>query len=247
MNSFLIWTTAGNVEVPIIERFTHFIGGEHHEFVIHEYKGVRTLSQYRTGYKICDNAPATVSGCGAHLDSLQQKHGIRYVKQVLNEQETINPQPTKEVDMSLEDAIHKNTLAIEAITAALLKSPAATTGAVVSEPLAAKGETKKEESAADRKKRMQEEKALFDLQQAEKANAAAKDKAPALDFEKDVKPLIVKISVEKGREKAIALMQRFGVSKSPDLLPDQYADVVKQAKAILEEGKDPEAGSSDDI
>lgn len=247
---FLIITNEGKEEKQVLAKFSHYVGGATHEFVIHEQNGKRCFSQYRTGYRVTDRAPDSISGCKALLDHLQVVNGLRKTKQILEEQETINPAPslTKETQMSLEEQLAKNTSALEALTAALSNKAQApgVAAAVVSEPLKVSAETKKEESAADRKKRLQEEKALHDLAQAEKAKPAAEEKKqPVLDYDKDVKPLIVRISVEKGREKATSLVQRFGCGKSIDLLPDQYADVVKFANEILDFGLDPEAGADD--
>jgi hypothetical protein len=244
--TLLIYTDNGNIEVPIIERFTYYIAGGQHEFVIHEHNGKRTLSQYRTGYAVSKEAPDSVSGCKALLDHLQQSHGTKKLKQILTEQATINPQPQKEVIMSLEEAVQANTLAVIALTAAI-KGTNPAVSAALSEPLKVTGETKTEETKEARKKRLQEEKAAFDLAQAEKAEQLKKASEPTLDYEKDVKPLIVKVSTEKGREVAIAMLQRLGVSKSADLLPAQYAQAMQFANEVLDKGRDPEARSNDDI
>lgn len=251
MSSFLIWTDGGHKEVDIIDHFTYFVGGAMHEFVTHEYQGSRRLAQYRTGWMVADNIPDDISVCKSHLDALEQKYGTRKMRQILSEQETINSHPLeKETNMSLEEALAKNTAAIEALTAAFAKVGSAVVAAPVasasgSEPLAVKsGDKMKEESAADRKARLKAEKDLFDAEQAHK-KAAEAAKKPAFDYEKDVKPLFVKISTEKGRDKAIACLQRLGCSKSADLLPAQYEQAVQFANEVLNEGRDPEAGNDD--
>lgn len=62
--------------------------------------------------------------------------------------------------------------------------------------------------------------------------------APTYD---QVKDRILTLSKEKGREPTVALMQRHGVSKGPDLKPEQYADFIKDVNAILAGTYDPEA------
>ena len=149
--------------------------------------------------------------------------------------------------MSLEQALQANTAAIEALTAVLLKAPAPTTGAttaVVSEPLKATGDKPKEETAAARKARLTEEKAAFDLAAAEKAEKSKKTEEPAIDFKAAVTPLIIKISADKGRDSAIAFLSRFGVKKSSELKPDQFAEVIEKATAFLAGTYDPEAGTA---
>lgn len=49
----------------------------------------------------------------------------------------------------------------------------------------------------------------------------------------DVKPLILKINTAKGREAATAALAKFGVTKGPDLKPEQYADFVAYANEVL--------------
>lgn len=48
-----------------------------------------------------------------------------------------------------------------------------------------------------------------------------------------VKPLILKINAAKGREAAAAALGKFGVSKGPDLKPEQYAPFVAHANEVL--------------
>ena len=48
-----------------------------------------------------------------------------------------------------------------------------------------------------------------------------------------VKPLILKINAAKGREAAAAALGKFGVSKGPDLKPEQYAEFVAHAAEVL--------------
>lgn len=48
-----------------------------------------------------------------------------------------------------------------------------------------------------------------------------------------VKPLILKINAAKGREAAAAALGKFGVTKGPELKPEQYAPFVAHATEVL--------------
>lgn len=48
-----------------------------------------------------------------------------------------------------------------------------------------------------------------------------------------VKPLILKINAAKGREVAAAALGKFGVTKGPELKPEQYAEFVAHANEVL--------------
>lgn len=67
------------------------------------------------------------------------------------------------------------------------------------------------------------------------AAPAAKESAPtdALDYNKDVKPLLVKVSTAKGREALVGLLQKFGVAKGDQLPQDKLAAVVAEANTLL--------------
>ena len=54
-----------------------------------------------------------------------------------------------------------------------------------------------------------------------------------VNYEKGVKPLILKIITVKGREAATAAFAKFGVAKGPDLKPEQYAQFVAHANEVL--------------
>lgn len=57
--------------------------------------------------------------------------------------------------------------------------------------------------------------------------------APSTVTYDDVKTLVLKVSKDKGREAAAAVLAGFGVAKAPELKPEQYADAVAQLKAAL--------------
>lgn len=64
---------------------------------------------------------------------------------------------------------------------------------------------------------------------------------PVIGFEQ-AKVKLITIVKDKGREKATALLARFGVEKVTALTPAQYADFVFKAEAVLAGTYDPEAG-----
>ena len=51
----------------------------------------------------------------------------------------------------------------------------------------------------------------------------------------DAAAAITKLSRLKGRETAVALLSEFGASKLPDVKPDQFADVIAKATALMGE------------
>jgi len=72
---------------------------------------------------------------------------------------------------------------------------------------------------------------------AESAAAAAPASTAATDpvnYEQ-VKQVVIAITKTKGRDVAVAALAQFGVAKAQDLKPEQYADFVAQAKALLAE------------
>lgn len=50
--------------------------------------------------------------------------------------------------------------------------------------------------------------------------------AEAPDYEKDVKPALVKLSTGMSRDEFLQFLSRFGVNSAKNLLPEQYADVL---------------------
>ena len=76
------------------------------------------------------------------------------------------------------------------------------------------------------------------------SDVGAKDKpdvaAPALDYEKDIKPLVLAIA-KISREKAEALLQRFGVTSAKNLKADQFADFKEKAELVIDGKYDPVA------
>lgn len=66
--------------------------------------------------------------------------------------------------------------------------------------------------------------------------------APTYD---DVKAKVLELSKAKGREPTVALLQRYGVEKAPDLKDDQYAGFITDVDAILAGTYNPEDATVD--
>ncbi len=65
------------------------------------------------------------------------------------------------------------------------------------------------------------------------ASTAATD-AP-LTYDKDIKPLIIQLGKERGRDATLALLGKFGATSGPGLKPEQFGEFVEGAKAVLAE------------
>lgn len=66
------------------------------------------------------------------------------------------------------------------------------------------------------------------------ADTAGYATAPAaLDYEKDVKPVLVQLASAKGKPELTKLVKSFGVDKANEIKPELLADVVAQAQALM--------------
>lgn len=54
-----------------------------------------------------------------------------------------------------------------------------------------------------------------------------------IDYERDVKPLILKVGGSKGRDAALALLAEFEVKGGTELEPDVYPAFIARAKELL--------------
>lgn len=107
--------------------------------------------------------------------------------------------------MSLEKELAANTEALKALTIALAANHTPAKGANVVQPAAA---------------------------------ATAAPKAPAaqgaaLDYEKDVKPLALRVAKEKKREGLVAILDKFKVAQANMLKPEQWAEFIAACNAAL--------------
>jgi len=139
--------------------------------------------------------------------------------------------------MSLENAIIENTAAIRELVAAILTSANSNrefaSAAARAVPLAEVGKEEKKPSTAKEAidQATAAAKAAAEKKKAEAAAAAAKkdektDDAKPLDYEKDVKPELVKFAQAKGKPALAELLKGFGVAKGDQLKGDQFAEVL---------------------
>lgn len=63
--------------------------------------------------------------------------------------------------------------------------------------------------------------------------APAPAAAGALDYEKDVKPLVLKVSSTKGRDACTALLGKFSLASAKAAVPAQYADIIAACQEAL--------------
>ncbi|CAJ0901215.1 hypothetical protein R1479_04599 [Ralstonia mannitolilytica] len=64
---------------------------------------------------------------------------------------------------------------------------------------------------------------------------------PELDYEKDIKPKVLKLAADKGRDATAATMARFGVKKAPELNKSQWPEFVRFIDRVLAGEIDPMA------
>ena len=66
------------------------------------------------------------------------------------------------------------------------------------------------------------------------ASTASSGEPASLDYDRDVKPLIVKLAASKGRDSVVAVLGKFGVAKGTELAAEQLADAKAALTAALE-------------
>jgi hypothetical protein len=70
----------------------------------------------------------------------------------------------------------------------------------------------------------------------EQSAPTGESSSPELDYMKDVKPITIQLSKEKGREITIGVLSRFGVKSAQDLDPAQWAEYIAHCKKVLAGG-----------
>lgn len=109
----------------------------------------------------------------------------------------------------LEEAIKENTTVLRALLAAL------TSGASLAAGVPAKAPAK--DTAASKTP----------------ADAAKPQTSAALDYEKDVKPLALRVAKEKNRDALVAILATFGVAQANLLKPEQFGPFTTACNAAL--------------
>lgn len=71
-----------------------------------------------------------------------------------------------------------------------------------------------------------------------KPAAATPPPADTLDYEKEVKPLLLKIGEKNGRDALVKFLDELGVKSATDLTPEQYQGAVDKANKVLAQNKE---------
>lgn len=124
--------------------------------------------------------------------------------------------------MSLESAITENTSAVRELIALL------SVGVVID-----KAQKKAAEDTKPEKKAKAEPKAEPKAKSDTASDTGNESEASAVTYE-DVSNAIVTLHRTKGRDAAVALLQRFGLENARGATEDQWADIVAAAKEELE-------------
>jgi hypothetical protein len=129
--------------------------------------------------------------------------------------------------MSLEQAITDNTAALRDLLARLSGTNAIT--------MSATEFLQDHNQAAPVSAKVEEVKKPVEKTPATSKPEAGQDspETETLDYEKQVKPFLVKVSQEKGREALIALLDKFGVKKGDQLPAAKLAAVLANANELL--------------
>jgi hypothetical protein len=77
-------------------------------------------------------------------------------------------------------------------------------------------------------------------QTAGKSSDATNSDAPKLDYEKDIKPRVLLLSKDKGRDATIATLSRFGVAKATELNEDQWPAFLEFVNKVIAGEANPE-------
>jgi hypothetical protein len=131
--------------------------------------------------------------------------------------------------MSLEIALQENTSALKALFALL----SANTGkqmngaeylATLAQPAAAEVKAESPKPAATQP--------AAEIKAAKPEAAAASPSEP-IDYAKQVKPMLLKVSADKGRDALVTLLAKYGVTKGDKLPADKLGDVLAEVETLL--------------
>ena len=144
--------------------------------------------------------------------------------------------------MSLEARIELLTAAVIELTAAIgaMQTPGPDTVVRKTYGTAQVFETEKEmvEAITGRKKDIPNvQPSSPDTTSGKPSAPTGESSSPALDYKKDVKPITIRLSKEKGREITIAVLSRFGVKSAQDLDAAQWADYIAHCEKVLAGGE----------
>lgn len=134
--------------------------------------------------------------------------------------------------MSLELAIQENTNALRDLIARLSTTSATAINMTGAEYVAKIDATVTDKVEAKKPATTQ---TAPETKAATTAPAAESPSEPvaAIDYTKDVKPLLLKVSTSKGRDALVALLTKFGVAKGDQLPADKLGNVIAEVEILL--------------
>lgn len=148
--------------------------------------------------------------------------------------------------MSIEQQLADNTAALRSLEAAIraivMVSPAATPAAVepaelTAEPVKAAKEAKAKKPAATHAAEpvaAQQESVEPTSQSAESEAEAPAEEIKALDYETDIKPLVLQVVKSGKRGEVVELLESYGVANASALPADQWAAFHNKLTKLLE-------------
>jgi hypothetical protein len=141
--------------------------------------------------------------------------------------------------MSLEQAITDHAAALRELAAAIRATVGAhdTTAAAAAHQVI--NDAKAQATTATKPQAAVVTKDVAEVKTAATEEKKHEQPAPTYDT---VKTKVLELSKEKGRDQVVALLQRHGVAKAPDLKAEQYAAVIADVAAILAGDLDVTAG-----
>lgn len=150
--------------------------------------------------------------------------------------------------MSLENAISDHAAAIRELAAAV-RATVTGGGAVTVTTTAPKTADKKETAAPEKKTPPAEKPPAATVKPG--ADQKANSGASSIDYAATIKPKILDLAkMPEGRDKLTALLQRFGVTKGPDLKPEQHVEFDETIDRVIAGEYDPrdaeQTGEEDD-
>lgn len=140
--------------------------------------------------------------------------------------------------MSLEQAIQANTEALHQLIAVLAKQPVQMPLPMV-QPMSLEeakdllaGSTKPEPKPEPKAEKKAKDKA--EAREESPKETAPQPQAQANPSYDEVKAAVVKLTADKGRDAAVAVLGQFKVAKATELKPEQYAEFLEAVKDAQE-------------
>jgi hypothetical protein len=142
--------------------------------------------------------------------------------------------------MSLEAKLELLTAAVIELTAAIgaMQAPGPIESVTYGKAMSFDTEKELVETITGQKKQVPNvQPSSSDTTSGEPSAPTGESSSPALDYVKDVKPITIRLSKEKGREITIGVLSRFGVKSAQDLDTTQWAEYIAHCKKVLAGGE----------